>query len=218
MKREIRLAFLALVLTSTQVLNAQNHFKIEIQGGPSFNNNTLNGRLFSNWGNGLSIGGGVLYQLFPSFDIVMNVSYQAYPYQGDNLQLAAPSILGWRQSVTGLGSNIIEASFAIQNSPNNSTFYTFFSLRGGILRVDLGEIIVSTWHESSPETISKSTLNETGTLDTKGFAAFGLGLGVQLNSNTRVIVESRIIQTFDIEQTLIPILFTLQLDLKKTKA
>jgi hypothetical protein len=215
MKIGLKLALFVLMILINHVLYAQNQFRIEIQGGPSLNSNALNGGLFSNWGNGLIVGGGIAYHVFPSFDLVMNVSYQGYPYQGDNLQLVAPAVLGFRQKVTGKESNIFEASLAIRTSPTNSIIFPYFSLRTGVFRVNVGEIIVSSWFESSPENISRGTYHGTGTFDTKLFAALGLGFGVRLNSRFRAMVESRITQTFDLEQTFVPILLTLQLDFKK---
>jgi hypothetical protein len=215
MKKSRKLAFFVFMILINHGLHAQNQFRIELQSGPSLNSNKLNGGLFSNWGNGLIVGGGIAYHLFPNFDLVMNVSYQGYPYQGDNLQLVTPDVLGFHQNVTGQGSNIIEASLAIRTSPIDSKIFPYFSFRTGVLRVNLGEIIVSSWFESSPESISRGTYHDTGTIDTKVFASLGLGFGIRLNSKLRTMVESRIIQTFDLEQTFVPVLLTLQYDLRK---
>ena len=174
-----------------------------------------NARLFSNWGNGYLLGGGVVYQLFPSFDLAIDIAYQGYQYRGGNLELIAPDVLGWEQSVSGSGSNVLECSVVFRNTPKNSLFYPIFSLRLGVFRSHIGEVIINEWYDQTPENVFHQKYNGTGIIQTNGFAALGLGFNIPLKEKSRLILESRISQTFDLKQTFIPILLTFQHDLGK---
>jgi hypothetical protein len=214
MKNRYLIVLFLLIGVSTYVIHAQNPLKIELLSGTSLNIRNAE-RVFSNWGNGYIFGGGVAYQLIPAFDLAMYVAYQGYPYKGGNLELIAPDQIGWKQSANGSASNILECSFAIRNTPKKSLFYPMFSLRLGVLRTHIGEIIINEWDEQNPENIYHQKYSKTGIIHTNGFAALGLGFNFPVNENSRIMLESRITQTFDLEQTFIPIVLTFQHDLNK---
>ena len=214
MKNQFIIVFFLLMVVSCTEIYSQSRFRLELTGGASLNIKRSE-NIFSNWGNGFIFGGGFVYKLFPSFDLAMNVSYQNYPYVGGNLQIIDPLILGWHYSVSGHGSNIIESSLVFRNSPKKTLFYPIFSLRVGVLRSHIGDIDIQEWSNLFPASISPEKYQGSGTVDTKGFAALGLGLNIPLNTNHRLILESRITQTFDLEQTFVPIILTFQHDLIK---
>jgi hypothetical protein len=213
MKNKFLIFLFMFIVANTNIIRAQNTFRIELFGGSSLNLNH-DTRLFSNWGNGYIMGGGVVYQLFPSFDLAMDIAYHRYPYKGGYLELITPDILGWEQSVSGSGSNILECSLAFRNSPDKSRFSPVFSLRLGVFRTHIGEIIISEWYNQTPQNIIYQKYNNTGIIQTNIFAALGLGFSIPLKENSRAIIESRITQTFDLKQTFIPIVLTLQHDFK----
>lgn len=212
MKNRYLIVLFVLFVVTTNIIHAQNFFWIEFMGGSSVNLRN-NDRLFSNWGNGFLIGGGVVYQLFPSFDLSVDIAYQDYPYKGGYIQLVTPDVLGLEQSVSGSGSNVIECSVVFRNTPKNSLFYPIFSLRLGVFRSHIGEVIINEWYDQTPENVSHQKYNGTGIIQTNGFASLGLGFNFPLKENSRFILESRITQTFDLKQTFIPILLTFQHDL-----
>jgi len=207
------IVFLVLFVATTNIIHAQNLFRFEFTSGASLNLN--NGRLFSNWGNGYLVGGGVAYQLFPSFELAMSVTYQGYPYKGGNLELVFPDMLGEEYSVSGSHSNILECSIGLKNTPKKSLFYPIFSFRLGVFQTYIGDIIINEWNTQTPENVSHHKYHDTGVNQTNVFAALGLGFNIPLNENSRLMLESRITQTFDLKQTLIPVLLTFQHDLGK---
>jgi hypothetical protein len=214
MKNRYLIVLIVLLVFTTNIIHAQNSFRIEFMGGPSLNLEN-NARLFSNWGNGYLVGGGVIYQLFPSFELAMDVSYQGYPFKGGNLELVFPDWLGQEHSVSGSHSNILECSVVFRNTPKNSLFYPIFSFRLGVFRSHIGEVIINEWYDQTPENVNHQKYNGTGIIQTNGFAALGLGFNIPLKEKSRLILESRITQTFDLKQTFIPILLTFQHDLGK---
>lgn len=213
-KNKYLIVLFLLMVISSNVIRAQNRFRIELLGGSSLNLK-YNSGLFSNWGNGYLVGGGVVYQLFPSFELAVDVAYHGYPYIGGNLDLVVPDWLGWEQSTSGSRSNILEFSAVFKNTPKKFLFYPVFSFRLGVFRTHIGDIIVSEWDAQTPENVSHLKYHGSGINQTNGFAALGLGFNIPLYENSRLILESRITQTFDLKQTFIPILLTYQYDLGK---
>jgi hypothetical protein len=197
-----RILFFILLILLTNAINAQNKFRVELSGGPSLNPSW---GLFGNWVTGVFAGGGLAYHLFNSFDVVMNASYQDYPFKGGHLQLLS---FGEKYYVYGKRSNVFETSLGFRTSPKGNRIFPSFSIRTGVIRVHTGEIILShDWGET--------IYHGTGSYDTKAFIAFDLGVGIRLASRLRAITEGRLTQSFDSRQTYVPLLLTVQYDLKK---
>jgi len=73
--------------------------------------------------------------------------------------------------------------------------------------------MISMWIDSNSQSVSRSKYRGTGIATTKGFAAFGVGFSIPLDSSIRVKLESRFTQTFDSKETFLPVLSTVQFDL-----
>ncbi|MGA9363371.1 MAG: hypothetical protein WBW16_03290 [Bacteroidota bacterium] len=199
------------ILTLAQSVHPQNNFRVQLTGGASFN--TPPSGVFSNWGNGWTLSGGLAYPITSSLELGLNMAYSRYPYQGDNLQLVFPAIAGLRWSVLGEPSNVIEGSIAARVSTNASFICPYLSLAAGLHRLNVGEIIISEWFSSNPQNVSQSTYNGSGTSTTKSFAALGVGFFVPLDSNIRIGLEGRVAQSFDSKERFVPLLATVQVDL-----
>ncbi|MCX6145567.1 MAG: hypothetical protein NTZ35_20360 [Ignavibacteriales bacterium] len=199
------------ILTLSQLLNAQGNFRLQVVGGGSLNSPTTG--VFSNWGDGWTLGGGFSHSISPSIDLALNIGYARYPYQGRNLQLAFPAVVGLRWSISGQSSNVIEASIAARVSTSALFIDPFLSLTTGLYRFNISEIIISTWFDSSPQNMSRSTYIGSGVSTTRGFAAIGAGFSIPLGSSIRVTLEGRFAQTFHSKEIFVPLLTTVQFDL-----
>ncbi|MGA2623858.1 MAG: hypothetical protein ABSF91_08405 [Bacteroidota bacterium] len=208
-ERSITLIAAALVLTTSS--HAQSTLRPEVLAGVSPSGLTTG--VLSNWGDGWTIGGGVAYPASSAVDLALDITYSSYSYRGDNLWLVFPAIAGLRWSVSGAPSNVVEASLAARLGSSGSIINPFLSLRTGICRLNTGEIVVSTWFDSNPRNVSRSTYSGSGVQMTKGFASLSFGLAIPLNANIRVRLEGGLTQTFDLEEGFIPLLSTVQFDL-----
>ena len=190
---------------------AQNVLRLEILGGASLN--SLSTGVFSNWGNGWTIGAGCAYRVNKALDLVADVIYHRYPYRGGNVHFVFPAIAGLRWSVSGQSSNVTEGSIAARVSTSNFLINPFLSVRTGLYLMDIGDVIVSKWFDSNPQNVSHSTYQGTGVSTTKGFAAIGFGFSIPLDSSIRVIFEGRLTATFDAKESFLPMQATIQIDL-----
>jgi hypothetical protein len=199
------------IFTLSQLLYGQDNLRLNVVGGASFN--SLSTAVFSNWGDGWTLGGGLAYPIAPLIELSLNMAYSRYPYQGDNLQLVFPAIAGLRWSVLGEPSSMIEGSIVARASANASYICPYLSLAAGLHRLSLGDIIVSEWFDSNPQNVSRAKYTGSGTSTTKGFAAFGAGFLVPLDSSLQLGLEGRVNQSFDSKVRFVLLLATVQIGL-----
>jgi hypothetical protein len=206
-----RILILILFLVPSSSMLAQEALRLEILGGASFNN--LAAGVFSNWGDGWMIGAGGAYRATKSIEIVGDVIYSRYPYSGANIPVVVPDIAGLRWSVSGQPSDVIEGSIGGRLSTSSSFIDSFLSLRTGFYRINIGDVVVSEWLDSDPRNVFRSTYQGTGVSTTKGFAALGLGVSVPFDSKIKLIFEGRFAETFDAEESFLPIQVAIQIGL-----
>jgi len=202
---------IAAALALSTSLHAQRNLQPEALAGISLNSLTTG--VFSNWGDGWTVGGGVSYPACSLIDLALNITYSQYPYRGDHLWLVFPAIAGFRWSVSGSPSDVTEASLAARLRTSGSFINPFLSLRSGIYQIKTGEIVISTWLESAPQAVSRSTYSGSGVSKTRGFAALCFGFSVSLDPGIRIRLEGGLTQTFDSKEEFIPLLSTIQFNL-----
>jgi len=209
--------FILIIVAASLVVQvkAQTDFRLQLIGGASLN--TLSTGIFSNWKNGWMVGGGVSYPLNSSIEFSLNATYSRYPYQGDRLQLVTPdlvmpAVVGFRLSVSGKPSSNIEASLTTRLFASRSFIKSFLSVTTGLYHYDIGEIVISSWYESTPNIVSRSIYRNSGVSTIKGFAALGFGFAMPLNSSVLVLFEGRLTHAFNFGTDFIPLITTIQMD------
>ncbi|MDE3057227.1 MAG: hypothetical protein KGJ59_04650 [Bacteroidota bacterium] len=183
-------------------LNSENAVErsplsISITGGASFN--VLTNGIFNNWGNGWTAGAGLMYAPIRSVSVIGNVSYSRHPFQGGNINLIVPAVVGWNERVIGSDPlTILEASGGIRFTPPRLKYATpFLSLTGGVYRLSVGKVIVESWMDSQPQDVSRWTYNGTGIVTTRSFASLGFGFVVPVTSAFNIQLEQQLTQTLD---------------------
>ncbi len=186
--------------SSSENTGENSSLSISFTGGASFN--ALTNGFFNNWGNGWTAGAGLIYAPTRSVSVVGSVSYSRHPFQGGNINLIAPAVVGWNGRVIGSDPlTILEASGGIRFTPPRLKYVTpFLSLTGGVYRLSVGKVIVESWMDSQPQTVSRSTYNGTGIVTTRNFVSLGFGFVVPFKSTFSIQLEQQLTQTlaFDI--------------------
>ncbi len=200
----IKYIFLLVIFLVSSTSLAQNVFRLEIIGGASLN---------GTWGSGWSIGTGGVYRIGKGIDLAADAIYHRYPYRAENLHMVVPAVYGYRSSVSGQASSVIEGSIAVRFFSSNSFISPFLSLRTGVYFMHIGEVVVSEWPYSDLQSVSHWTYHGTGVSTVKGFGSAGLGFFIQFGSHVGVLFEGRITETFDLEEFIIPLQGTIQIGL-----
>ncbi len=201
------------ILALSQLMYAQSFWRVQICGGIS--SNYLSTGILSNWGDGWVIGGSLSHSLNSQIDLAMNVSYSHYPYRGGNLPFGVvPAVyLGYYNSISGKPTSAIETSVSARFSSSRPFIKPFLSLTTGLYRINIGEIIISSWHERSPQNVSYSIYNGSGKSITKVFAALGAGISIAVNSYLGLVIEGRYVQFWDPMEIFLPLLAGVQIEL-----
>lgn len=183
----------------------------EITSGYIFN--AFNENLLSNWNNGWTIGFGFSYALNPSTEFLAHSSYQNYSYTGDNISLITPGVVGFRWDVEGEKSQLYELSLGARFVNGKKFIRPFITFRSGLIFMDIGDIIITTWNVQNPKQKNKSNYSGSGEFLIKGLTSFGLGITLPIKQKTELIFESRFSIIFNKISTFIPINFSMRFKL-----
>jgi hypothetical protein len=189
-------------------LSAQEHIRLEVFGGPSFNLTPPDA--FSNWGTGWSFGGGIAYPIDSSLDAFLHVAFQHYSYRGGYIDLSYLPASGLNEGDSGNKSTLIEISAGARVSSSEEGIQTFASGKLGLYITKVGAISVTAWYDSAPNSVDQWTYGGTGVTQVRPFAALSLGFSFPVNRSTKVLVEGGIAQTFDSAMRFMPVTATLQ--------
>lgn len=195
MKRIVLSILIGCILFPLSNVKALSTAKLNYEIGAGYIFNTPFNNLLNNWGNGWSVGYGISYDLNSTLRILANISYQNYGFTGDNVSIALPCIAGLKYDITGENSQIYELSMGLRLMNSEPSTSTFFTIRGGISLIDIGEIIISTWMVDEPEKIHRSKYSDSGKYIVTGFASFGFGGMLPIKHNLNLILESRFTTT-----------------------
>ncbi len=200
--------FLIIILVPLAKSLAGDVFRVEASSGITIMESSQS--LLSHWNNGWTAGMGVGYPLSASCEIGASLFYHRFPF-GNNLSLAFPAVWGFRWRVDGKATNMYEAAVEVRFTLPTSFLRPFLSVRGGVCATTVGQVLVTTWMETSPQNTSSSVYRGTGESLTRGFGGAGLGFRMPLYSNLQFGVEGRCTAAFDGSYTFWPVLGTIQL-------
>jgi len=146
-------------------------------------------------------------------ELLFDMRFARLPYEGKYIHLVYPATLGERRKVDGEPSSIFESAIGIRISTPGSGVRLFFTVRGGLLVTDIGQIMVSTWMDSQPARISPLTYTGAGATLKNGFGCLGVGFRVSLSHSFDLLGEGRFVSTFVGNQAFLPVTLTGQLQL-----
>lgn len=212
MKTVCSVSVIVLVSLVANPALCQSKFAVELVGGGSYN--TLNsGGILSNWGNGLTIGGGLSYRVTQNLNIDFNLAYDRYPYRGGHVALVFPAIAGLNYSVTGKPSTAEEASLGFRLMSPSKFVTPFLSVQGGVCNSSVGRIDVAVWFAANPQDVSHSAYDGSDQSRVNLFASIGLGFLVPVNSALAFSIEGRFSQVFAVHEMFMPLVARVQLRL-----
>ena len=205
---------LLLVIVSIMALQwtpgfAQSRVYLEGFGGTSFN--TLSTGVMRNWGNGWTAGTGLSYELSRSINFLLSVAYERYPFQGDNLEIILPQIVGLKYSFTGSPTDGEAVSLGIRFISAGINFVSpFLSLNLGVSHYKMGKITMSGSFGWNQRSASNNTYPGSDISITNPFASIGFGLMVPVSPVIAMSVEGSFSQSFDSYRTFLPFIFRLR--------
>ncbi len=128
-------------------------------------------------------------RLVDKFDFTASLVYQNLKFNASNVGIASLAIVGIRHKIEGTNSQVFQALVGIRAVMSKGFVHPFLSLKGGVIYVDQGNIIVTNWMEPLPDEIHTYPYRGSGGNYVKGIASMGFGLMLELITNLNLVVE-----------------------------
>jgi len=192
--RKLVVQISTLLLLSISILYPQSKFSIEIGGGMVKNTFIINTQDNLDKGWIINIGGN--FKLNSEIQLTSAIGFQNYGFNPSLINFGiistAIAIPGIKYYIIGNDSQIYEAAIGIRIIKPMKIVSTFLSLRIGVLFINRGEILVTSWKETEPQIKYVSPHGDRGNQFLRGFGSFGLGGFVKLAQNLSIGLEGRL--------------------------
>ena len=192
MKRII-LILSILLLFFIQSISAQSKISFSLGGG--YISSAIDKTKLPYWENGYLISFSSDYKILDKIALFVSTSYQKHFFNENLLTITVPQVVGYRYSVTGENSSVIELSAGGKFYVSNSRIKPYLGIGVGALFIEQGKVEITNWMEGSS---NKSTglYANTGKNYTLAQFNFGSGLETQLIDNFQIVLDGKLISSF----------------------
>lgn len=193
MKKLILIISLLLFTLNENVI-AQNNISISVGGG--YITSPINVTKLAYWEKGFSINILSDYELSKNISLFISSSYQRHFFNEKLLSISVPQVVGYRYSVNGENSSLIEISVGSKFYASYSTIRPYLGLGFGVLLIDQGKVEFTSWTEGSSNK-SVSTFSGTDKNYNLFQVNFALGFQIELINNCQLILDGKFINSIE---------------------
>ncbi len=192
MKRII-LILSILLLIVMQSISAQSKISVSLGGG--YISSAIDKTKLPYWENGYLISVSSDYKILDKIALFVSTSYQKHFFNENLLTITVLQVVGYKYSVTGENSSVIELSAGGKFYVSNSRIKPYLGIGVGALFIEQGKVEITNWMEGSS---NKSTglYANTGKNYTLAQFNFGSGLETQLIDNFQIVLDGKLISSF----------------------
>jgi hypothetical protein len=183
-----------LLFSLVENVSAQNNINVSIGGG--YITSPINSTKLPYWGNGYSINISSDYEFSKNISFFFSTSYQEHTFNEKLLFIVVPHVVGYRYSVNGENSSLIEISFGSKFYTNHSKIQPYLGVGAGLLLINQGKVEIISWMEGSSYK-STSKYPDTDKNYNLFQVNFGLGLEIELINNFQIVLDGRFINSFE---------------------
>ena len=182
-----------LLLFVIQSISAQSKISFSLGGG--YISSAIDKTKLPYWENGYLISVSSDYKILDKIALFVSSSYQKHFFNENLLTITVPQVVGYRYSINGENSSVIEISAGGKFYVSSSRIKPYLGIGVGALFINQGKVEITSWMEGSP---NKSTglYANTGKNYTLAQFNFGLGLEIQLIDNFQLVFDGKLISGF----------------------
>ena len=193
MKKIILIIPIFLFLLGQNVF-AQNNFSVQFGGGYIFSSIDKDKLPF--WENGFLFIFSTEYKFSDKVLFFISSSYQKYIFDKRFVTLVVPEVVGYRFSINGENSRLLEITLGSKLFATNSKFKPYLGIGIGALFLKQGRVEITDWMEGEQ---NKSTHLYSNTGRNFNLAQFNIGIGLEINliNNFQLVLEGRMVNSFN---------------------
>ncbi len=191
--KKIILVISFLLLFVIQSISAQSKISFSLGGG--YISSAIDKTKLPYWENGYLISVSSDYKILDKIALFVSSSYQKHFFNENLLTITVPQVVGYRYSVNGENSSVIELSAGGKFYISTSRIKPYLGIGVGALFIEQGKVEITNWMEGSS---NKSTglYANTGKNYTLAQFNFGLGIEIQLIDNFQLVLDGKLISGF----------------------
>ncbi len=185
------ISFLLLFLIPN--VSAQNNVSLTFGGGYLYS--AMDKSKLPYWENGYLFNFSSDYKITAKIAIFISSSYQKHFFDENLVTIAVPAVVGYRFSINGENSSVIELSIGSKFYTTTSKIKPYLGIGVGTLFINHGRVEITNWMEGSQ---NKSTNLYSNTGRNYNLAQFNLSLGLEINliNNLQLVFDGKIINGF----------------------
>ena len=208
MKRIIFIIFFLSVFFISEV-SAQNKFSFSLGGG--YVTSALDKTKLPYWEDGYLINFSSDYKVTKEISIFLSSSFQQNYFNSKLVDIVVPAIAGYRYSISGEKSNIIELSVGSRLYISDTRVKPYLGIGTGLLIINQGKVEITNWMEGNP---NRSTSLYSNSNKNYNVAQINIGLGfeVKIINNFNLVLDGKLISCFG-GPTYFPLIASVKYDL-----
>ena len=193
MKRIIPI-FLFTQLLLLENTTAQSNFDILLGGG--YVTYSLDKTKLPYWENGYLINFSSDYEITERISLFFSSSFQQHYFNSRLVDVVVPAVEGYRYSVSGDNSTVIELSVGSRFYLNGTIIKPYLGVGTGLLLINQGKVEIANWREGNPIRVTGLYSNSEKIFFVSQIN-IGLGLEVGIINNFSLVLEGKLINGFD---------------------
>jgi len=192
MKRIILIIFFFSLFFFENV-SAQNNFSLSVGGG--YVSSALDKTKLPYWENGYLINFSSDYKITDRISLFLSSSFQQHYFNSKLVNLVVPAVVGYRYSISGENSSVIELSLGSRLYMSNTRIKPYLGVGIGLLLINQGKVEITNWMDGNPNRTTSLYSNTDKNYNVAQFN-FGLGLEVEIINNVQLVLDGKLINSF----------------------
>lgn len=174
-------------------VSAQNSFGFSLGGG--YASSALDKTKLPYWEDGYLINFSSDYKVTDKTSFFLSSSFQQNYFNSRLVDIVVPAIAGYRYSISGENSTVIELSVGSRLYMNNTRLKPYMGVGAGLLFINQGKVEITSWMEGKPNRTTSLYSNSDKNYNIAQIN-FGVGLEVSILNNFQLVVDGKLIYGF----------------------
>lgn len=168
--------------------------KVEFLIGGGYVTTSVDNSKLPYWENGFLVDASANYDITNNTSLFFTSSFRRFSFDPDRVNRTAPDVLGYRSSVSGEGTSVIELSAGSRFYRGKPGIRPYVEFGSGIMIINQGKVYQTSWMEGSQD---KTTRQNSNSGNSYVIAQANLGLGLEVTvHNLKLVLDWEMVKGF----------------------